>query len=172
MILCEDRQQEIFARQYLTARGIHWSKIRANICPRGKQAGEQYVSDHYPIEVQAYRSKRHHLQIGLVVVVDADNHTIQQRLEVLAQRLREKSIPSRQIDEQIGIFIPKRNIETWIHYLRGNSVDEDKAYPKLKCESDCKPLVQDLVRRCHVGLDADAPPSLHEACAEIQRLLP
>jgi hypothetical protein len=43
VILCEDRQQEVFARHYLIQCGVPRAKIRTNICPKGKQAGDQYV---------------------------------------------------------------------------------------------------------------------------------
>jgi len=40
VILCEDRQQEVFARYFLKKRGFT-GVFRANICPKGSQAGEQ-----------------------------------------------------------------------------------------------------------------------------------
>jgi hypothetical protein len=52
VILCEDRQQEVFARYFLKKRGFT-GLFRANICPEGSQAGEQYVRTHYPEEVKA-----------------------------------------------------------------------------------------------------------------------
>jgi len=174
VILCEDRQQEVFARQYLIECGVPRSKIRINICPKGKQAGEQYVRSQYPIEVKAHRSKSPYLSIGLTVVIDADRLTVQDRLRQLDEALQESSQRERQTDERIGIFVPKRNIETWIHYLRGNTVDEKRKepYPKLECESDCKPLVGDLVRECSQGLSSIAPDSLKQACSELKRILP
>lgn len=173
VILCEDRQQEVFARHFLVQCGVPRTKIRTNICPKGKQAGEQYVREQYPLEVKVHRSKRTFLSIGLTVVIDADKLTVQDRLRLLDRTLQESSQPGRQIDEQIGIFVPKRNIETWIHYLKGHTVDEngEKPYPKLECESDCKPLVEDLVRRCARGLESDAPDSLQQACPELKRIL-
>ena len=171
VILCEDRQQEVFARHYLIQCGVPRAKIRTNICPKGKQAGDQYVREQYPIEVKADRSKSSFLSIGLTVVIDADTLTVQDRLRQLDEALQWSSQRGRQVDERIGLFAPKRNIETWIHYLKGTSIDEDTAYPKLQCESDCKPLVEDLVRRCAKGLESHAPDSLQQACPELKRIL-
>jgi hypothetical protein len=171
VILCEDRQQEVFARHYLIQCGVPRAKIRTNTCPKGKQAGEQYVREQYPIEVKAYRSKSSFLSIALTVVTDADTLAVQERLRQLDEALQASSQPGRQINERIGLFVPKRNIETWIHYLKGNIVDEKKPYPRLECESDCKPLVEDLVRKCAIGLESDAPDSLQQACPELRRIL-
>ncbi|MEH2140100.1 hypothetical protein [Nostoc sp.] len=80
-------------------------------------------------------------------------------------------------DEKIAIFVPKRNIETWIHYLQTGEVVEEEAkkskYPKFpKNEAICKPGVE-LANQCSQGsLDENAPPSLQAACEELQRLLP
>lgn len=171
VILCEDRQQEVFARHFLQKRGFS-GPFRVEVCPKGEQSGEQYVRERYPNEVKAYRSKRNHLSIYLVVLIDADNKTVDERLQQLDSALEDDSQPRRQEDENIAVFVPKRNIETWIHYLKGETVDEETAYPKLPKESDCKPSVENLLTQCPHGLDEDAPPSLHTACGELQRILP
>jgi hypothetical protein len=171
VILCEDRQQEVFARHYLIQCGVPRTKIRTNICPKGRQAGEQYVREQYPLEVKAHRSKSSFLSIGLTVMFDADTFTLQDRHRQLDEALQGNSQRGRQDEERIGIFAPKRNIETWIRYLEGTAVDEETVYPKLQCESDCKPLVEDLVRRCANGLERDAPDSLQQACPELKRIL-
>lgn len=46
------------------------------------------------------------------MLIDADNGTIQEHLDQLAQALGEDTQQNRQPDEAIAIFIPKRNIET------------------------------------------------------------
>jgi hypothetical protein len=171
VILCEDRQQEVFARHYLIQCGVPRTKIRTNICPKGKQAGDQYVREQYPLEVKAHRSKSSYLSIGLTVVIDADTLTVQERHRQLDEALQGSSQQGRQDEERIGIFAPKRNIETWIQYLKGTNVNEETAYEKLQCESFCKPLVEDLVRKCAKGLESDAPNSLQQACPELKRVL-
>ena len=54
-----------------------------------------------------------------------------ERLTQLARHLTERKLLPRQTDERIGIFIPRRNIETWIHYLQGESVNEIDEYAKF-----------------------------------------
>jgi len=173
VILCEDQQQEFFARHFFLSRGFPRQKIRVRKSPKGKGSGEQYVREHYPQEVEAYRSRSAYRSVGLAVVIDADTQTVEQRLVQLDSALEVDSQQRRQPEEKIAVFVPKRNIETWIHYLKGQTVDEETVYPRLSRERECKPYVQKLARDiCASGLAEDAPPSLHTACDELQRILP
>ncbi|MDF5710118.1 MAG: hypothetical protein PUP90_21225 [Nostoc sp. S4] len=108
----------------------------------------------------------------LVVLIDVDKKTVDERLKQLDDALIADSQPIRQLKEAIAIFISKRNIETWMHYLQGETVDEEIEYSKFNNESDCKPFVEKLVNQCYQGLDENAPPSLQAACGELQRILP
>jgi hypothetical protein len=173
VILCEDRQQEVFARYFLEKRGFR-GPFRPKICPEGSQSGEQYVRTHYPKEVKAYRQNRNRVSIGLVVLIDADTGTLEARLDELARVLDEEEQKNRGPNEAIAIFVPKRNIETWIHYLQGETVNEEDAYAKFeKNEAACKTNVENLADRCYSqSLPEDAPRSLQAACGELQRLLP
>ncbi|GJD19536.1 hypothetical protein RIVM261_044920 [Rivularia sp. IAM M-261] len=172
VILCEDRQQEVFARYFLKKRGFN-GLFRANICPPSSQSGEQYVRTQYPVEVKAYRQNRNRVSIGLVVFIDADTSTPQDRLDWLARTLAEYSQQIRQPDEAIAIFVPKRNIETWIHYLQEESVNEEDTYSKFpNAEASCKPYVENLAEQCRSQkLPKEAPESLQLACRELQHLL-
>ncbi|MDP8935124.1 MAG: hypothetical protein M3N42_13540 [Cyanobacteriota bacterium] len=173
VILCEDKQQEVFARYFLKKRGFT-GLFRTKICPPGSQAGEQYVRTQYPVEVKAYRQNKNRVAIGLVVLIDADTGTLAARLNWLASVLDEHEQENRGSNEAIAIFVPKRNIETWIHYLQGETVNEEAVYAKFKNnEAVCKKPVEDLADRCYSqSLSEDAPLSLQAACGELQRLLP
>ena len=173
VILCEDLQQEVFARPFFFRRGFHRHKIQIIRNSNAKGSAEQFVRTYYAQEVRAYRSKSTYLSRGLVVVIDADTYTVEQRLKQLDSALEATGQPKRQPNEKMAIFVPKRNIETWIHYLMGESVDEASAYSKFSGhERKCKSYVDELVKKiCPVGLPEDAPPSLHAACEELQRIL-
>jgi len=172
MILCEDKQQQVFARSFLLGIGFHHRRLYFRICPRGKQSGEQFVRQNYPSGVRAYRSKKNHLLIGLVVMIDADNDTVEKRLQELDSSLASDSQEIRQQNGNIVIFIPKRNIETWIHYLMGKEVDEETVYTKLQKEGDCKIYINELLKSCHIhnDLEQNAPPSLHKARNELNKI--
>ncbi len=172
VIFCEDRQQEVFARYFLKKRGFT-GLFRAKICPPSSQSGEQYVRTQYPVEVKTYRQKRNRVSIGLVVLIYADTSTSQERLDWLTRTLVEDSQQNRQPDEAIAIFVPKRNIETWVHYLQGESVNEEDTYSKFpNNETNCKPSVENLAEQCRSqNILKETPESLQLACGELQRLL-
>ncbi len=171
VILCEDLQQQVFVRHFLIKRGFNPRRIRTNRVPDGRGSGEQYVRNEYPEQVRAYRRKPKTEDFSLIVVIDADTKTVQNRFNELDEMLDRNSLKKRQSDEKIAIFIPKCNIETWIHYLQGEIVDEDTIYEKLSEESECKPCREELTNQCSSGLDETAPPSLQIACQEWQRIL-
>lgn len=172
IVLSEDRQQEVFARRFLERCGIERGRIYYRTCPRGKLAGEQYVRERYPFEVRGYRRKCHAMTIGLVVVTDADTRGVADRLNQLDDALENSGDERRKAHERIGLFVPKRNIETWLHYLHGKPVNEEDPYPRLAGrEADCKPAVEALADRRHEPLPEHAPPSLKAACAELDRVL-
>ena len=108
----------------------------------------------------------------LIVVIDADAQTTEVRRAQLDAACDEKQIPRRGDRDPVLLIVPRRNIETWLAYLGGKEVDEDKAYPRLRRKRDCDVLAAELYRMCHEAqrLDDDAPPSLREACDEYRRL--
>jgi hypothetical protein len=164
IILCEDRQHEVFIRHYLKKRHhITERQIRVMICPQGGGAGEQYVRREYPIQVKILRQKQH-LSKALIAMIDADTQTVAERLNQL------RPIPLD--SEKIVRLVPKRNIETWIYYLNDNkqSTNETDIYPKLVKESACKPGVEKWVKICINGLPIDGLPSLQLGCTELHRL--
>ncbi len=95
-ILCEDIQQQVFARRFLINRGFHTRKIRLLALPEGKGSGEQYVRVNYPAQVKAYRSQSNYLSICLVVLIDADTKMVDERLRQLDKALEEDSQSRRQ----------------------------------------------------------------------------
>ena len=172
VILCEDRQQEVFARHFLISSGIDPHRIRPYTCPPGRQSGEQYVRINYPKHVISYRKKCNHIEIGLVIITDADMASVADKLSQLDQALLDENIPARQSKEKIGIFVPKRNIETWIHYLMKRDVNETDRYEHFRGkESICKPYVEELAKKRRALLSANTPPSLNDACNELERIL-
>jgi len=166
VILCEDKTHYHFARKYLQCRGF--KKIRKKMSSEGRGSGEQYVREHYAQELKAYRSQMNHLNIALVVVIDADMNSIEERIKSLDDQNSEN--PRSDI-EKIAIFVPKRNIETWFHYLDGLDSDEKTDYKKSYKNASPSQFAQKLHKEiCSQGLPDDAPPSLFHACQELKKL--
>lgn len=169
-VLCEDLQQATFVRRFLMRRGWTRHDLREEIHTPGQGAGEQAVRKRFPRELRAYRSKCNHLHNALILVVDADTRTPKVRADQLDQACREAGIEPRQKDERVLFAIPKRNIETWLAYLRGETVNERDAYRKYISQSDCHPNVNRLDRMCQDGrLEGSPPPSLEQCCSDFRR---
>ena len=166
VILCEDITHYHFARKYFQCRGC--KQFIPKICPKGRRSGEQYVREHYAQELKAYRSQMNHLNIALVVVIDADMNSIEERIKSLDEQNPQN--PRSDI-EKIAIFVPKRNIETWFHYLDGYDWDENESYKSLHKNSRPSQFAKKLHQEiCFQGLPDNAPSSLFHACEELKRL--
>ena len=169
VLLCEDKQTDSFARRFLRYRGFSHHEITTLPLPHGAQSGAQWVRERYPRELRAIRARR---EAFLVVAVDADNHSTEDRRSELERECAKQDVPERTSEDPVIVVVPRRNIETWLAWLGGDKVDEETSYPRLRRESDCDPLARNLYRMCHKAqrLDEGAPPSLIEACQEYRRL--
>jgi len=170
IVLGEDRRHYDFVRHFLMKRGVPDRKFFPKICPKGRGSGEQYVREHYPVEVKALRSKSY-LRIVLVVVTDADVRTVDQRLDQLATALREAELAEPGIAEPIVILVPKRNVETWVYYLRDNEVNEQDDYKTAVGRGAVRTEAREFAQRCPHDIPDDMPASLRRACEELVRVM-
>ncbi len=175
VVLCEDRQHEVFIRRFLKLKWRDWSprRMRVERSPRGHGSAEQFVRERFPRELQAYRSKSSQVRQGLIVMLDGDAAGVERRLGSLVDSCRLKGVQPRNDDDRVAVFVPTWCIETWFVYLNGEEVDEARAdYPKLNRERDCQEHVNRLMQMCHKGtLREPAPPSLKAACEEYRARL-
>ncbi len=160
-VLCEDKQHESFIRRFLKKRN---RQIYAVCRPKASSgAGDQFVRDHYPIYLDAIRKRGG----VLVAMIDGDNYSMAQRLEQLDEACRQEDILPRTRSDKVAIFIPQRNIETWLAYLDGKIVNETASYPRLERERECRKHVDVLEQMCATGkLRTPVPASLEVACRE------
>ena len=174
IILCEDIQQEIFVRQWLKEKGFNSRQIRVKRSPSAQGSAEQFVRTQYPVEVRECRRVATYQSVGvsLVVSIDADISSVEERRDQLDRALANSDLARRRPDERIAILIPKRNIETWVHYVMGEDVNETDIYPKLGRPGACRAGIRNFVRALpEDGLRVHAPPSLQMAAEEIQTRL-
>jgi hypothetical protein len=101
-------------------------------------------------------------------MLDGDVSGVDARLTALDEVCNQASVSPRDKADHVAVFVPTWNIETWLAYLNGETVDETrKDYPRLKPERYCRPHVDSLVRMCREGqLHEPAPSSLRSACQE------
>ena len=168
MLLCEDRQTDSFVRRFLRNRNFGPRDIHTLMTV--EKSGEQWVRERYPDELKAIRRRQGAV---LLVVTDADTGSTDSRRLQLDRQCSENGVTPRTTNDPVVVIIPRRNIETWFAYLKGEGdVDETSRYHKLKRKSDCHPLADELHRICHEKqqLDPSAPASLKEACREYPKL--
>lgn len=166
-IICEDTQQECFARRFLYGMGWDYRKLRIEKSPSGRCSGEQWVREKYVEELKNYR--RSNTDYAILAIVDGDTLGVQGRIQQFNNKCSKLDVQHRKPGERVAIVVPTHSIETWIRYLKGNPVNEQCSYPKLRYESECKPFVDNLVRICNsTGLPVNAPDSLHKACDEFR----
>jgi hypothetical protein len=167
VLLCEDSQHEAFTRRFLKGMGWNSRELRVEKSPSAGGSAEQWVRQRFARELQIYRNRKQRAASALIAMIDADAKKIPDRLAEFGNECKKLEIPFRTDDEAVGIAIPKRNIETWIHYLNGEQANEDDVYPKLDRARGCKPAVDKLIEWCSsTGLASDAPSSLLAACDE------
>ena len=169
VLLCEDKQTDSFVRRFLKHRNFKYRDITTVSLAAGSGSGEQQVRKRYPKELKAIRQRQ---QAYLIVVIDADTHTVDDRHTELKQACEKKGIlPRNSRDVNVLHIIPRRNIETWFAYLENENVNESEIYPKLKRERNCKEHAERLHHMCQTqNLREPVPPSLREACNEYRRL--
>jgi len=127
ILLLEDSRHQQFIYRYLKRLGFGTHSMRVEKSPSGAGSAEQWVRERFAIEVEARRSR----QAGtkLIVIVDADLHSVRQRIGQLDQALQEAGVPIIADDaNEIARLVPKRNIETWVLCLNGDVVDEFADY--------------------------------------------
>lgn len=171
VVLSEDQQHQNFVYWWLRHRGIDRRKIRLLPVPVGKGAGEQYVREQYPSQVQTHRRRAGAQDCQLVTIIDADVLPTQRRFEQLDQSLQDAALEKRSLDERICILSPKRNVETWIHFLVTGPVDEETDYKRpAKSAEECKEAARKLAELHHrESAPAEFPPSLQQGWDELKR---
>jgi len=122
--LVEDSRTKMLLRQYLLLAGIKSHQIRIEPQRKWLGSGEQAVRLNYAAQVQAFRARSagKKSETALIVAIDADTETVHHRLAQLAGALNESGqTPVDTLTERIAHLIPKKNVETWILCLNGES---------------------------------------------------
>lgn len=160
ILVCEGNQDLNFFYHWLRAQGVPPGKIVRRAVGAGRGAGEQHVRLAYAREVLDLRS-RAHLALVLVVAIDADVLSVAERMAQLDAQV------ARGPQERVMLAIPRRNIETWIHYLSTPPADEQQDY-KPKSAEDCKQAARTLAQLR--APPEDAPDSLRRFFQELRRV--
>jgi hypothetical protein len=171
VVLFEDQAQECFLRHL--ARRLGLRPLRFENCQN--KAG---VLQRLGREVDALRERSFQKNLGLVVVIDADDKGLEARVtELLARIEADTGAGGRGAAEHIALVVPAREIENWYVHLcvpDARPIDETRDYkPTLAW----KELAKDLGAAARQAVAAWAPeagrvdpPSLVAARVELARV--
>ena len=174
-VLCEDRAHQLFVYHYLRIRKVDARKIALFPLPNGKGAADDWVRKHFPEVVRWYRRQRHE-NVLLIVMIDVDEHTPQQRIEQLEKALRDNDLAQRNQKERIAILTPAWCLENWFSFLDQGTTDEREPQKydythggSFKRGVKPSELAMKMSAWCQTR-QPDPPPSLKTSCAGWQRL--
>src|SRR2546430_7675062 len=121
IVVLEDDHQKMLIYRYLVKCGWRHA-VRIHQSPSGRGSAESWVRERFVKETIAYRSRQARTLTALIVMIDADTRTVQDRLNQLDQALTDNGQQTVAGTERIARLIPKRNVETWILCLNGQAV--------------------------------------------------
>lgn len=144
ILLCEDEAHERLAKAYFKAAGLQTQApyVNALVASRLQFGGnDAWVLQEFPRQLHACRQRNKRAKTLLVVLIDADQFSVDERRQHLLDRLGPASVETLRPSDPVVIVIPKRHVETWIRVLLGEVVTEEE-----DCMSRAKPTKDDLRR--------------------------
>lgn len=128
VILAEDQRHIRFMRRWVQEHvNVDSRSIRDSLPGKGRGAGEQFVRQQFPVELDEHLRRRKQRGALLIAVIDADTEPFEARY----QQLRNQADGV----DTVAIFVPKRNIETWIRVLTGGWPTNEVTSYKLGTET-------------------------------------
>lgn len=172
IVVLEDDHHRMLLYRYLIKRGLRSDEVRIERSPLGEGSAENWVRKKFVTEVSYYR--RRQASTALIVVIDADTHTVKDRITQLDQALRDGGKETVQASERIARLVPKRNIETWILCLNKKAVNEEADYKTTRDDWSelIPPAAKMLVQwtRSKAKLPKHCIDSLRSGVKELNRL--
>ena len=173
VVVLEDARHQMLVYRYLKKRGMGERDMRIERSPSGEGNAEGWVRKSFVKEVSVCRGR--HAKSALIVIIDADTHTVQDRCRQLDQALEDGGKQRVDVEhEQIARLVPKRNVETWILCLNDQPVDENVDYKSTR--RDWNDLIPPAAKalfewtRPNVDPPADCIDSLRMGMSELSRL--
>jgi hypothetical protein len=182
--MAEDQRQQQLVYRFLVRVGVNPRQVEFEISPSGRGSAEQWVRNSFARQVKKCRSRHTRAATALLVMIDADTHSLQERTATLEDALIAGN--QRPIDaarDPVAILIPKRNVEAWVLclYLRGAStppIDEEQDYKRTRSPEEWSEMIHDSAEALVVwtGPEAAFPAnligSLRHGIGELRRVFP
>lgn len=173
IVLCEDDEHQRFVLHALGRLGKHYRAVRTLVSPAGRGAADSWVRQHYAEEVTVHRRKANsQTSLALMLLIDADTHTVDDRHRQLDKVLGDASLSARGPSERIVLWVPKRHIETWVAALSQGDANESDDYKNNMRDADYRSAARRFANqyRAPGSRPADLLPSMLRAFQETDRL--
>lgn len=152
--------------------GVAAGRVRRLPTSDGQGDAARFVLDRVAREARALR--RGPPSARLVVCLDADTGTPQDRCSDLDSRLKSAGLDDDRSRESIAYVVPQRNIETWKHFASCEAVDEGTDYKRghrSEWKSEDFQRVGALLAKDPIPKE-NPPNSLSTARSELRRIVP
>lgn len=123
-ILCEDKAHFHFVRGWLEAKGANSRKITSYDTLPHQGCGKEFVISSFERCIQKYRSTAARTKSILIVVIDADNFSV--------QAMQDKFSSCE--EDKVFFVIPKWSIDSWFYVIEHNPAIDD-AFEETKYKS-------------------------------------
>ncbi|MBF0184603.1 MAG: hypothetical protein HQM06_09480 [Magnetococcales bacterium] len=155
-ILCEDQTQYRLAREFLKLGKVSERKIYDRIAPPGSGSGKAWVLKHVAQEVTELR--RRASRTLLLIVIDADEQETEAACREIRCRYEALQLPEH---NPVIAIVPKRNVESWLHFLLRGEIDEERSFKRLYMKQlSYRDQAAKLVQVVRSVAQDDLPPSL------------
>jgi len=183
-VLVEDQRQLQLIYRFLLKSGLKPHQVSFETSPSGQGSAEQWVRESFARQTGKCRARNARATTGMIVMLDADTRTVQERLDALDDALvRVGQQPIDRNLDPIARLVPKRNVETWILYLNlGGActppIDEENDYKPAKSSDEWSALIPPAAEnlfnwaRSKRALSPGLIDSLARGLQEIGRALP
>jgi uncharacterized protein YdiU (UPF0061 family) len=177
ILLCEDEAHERFIKAFMKRCGLRTDPpyVKSLVASRMQHGGnDHWILNAFPVQLHACRQRQKKAETLLIVALDADDHTLEERRRQLLDRVTAAGYDAFAANERAILLIPKRSVETWIRALRGEQVTEDqdcKAWTKATKE-EIRSAAQTLYEwsRLNANPGPTCVPSLTAALPEWRKI--
>jgi hypothetical protein len=121
-VITEGKRDQNFVRGLLKRSGVGPREMVFAPISEGQGSGKQRVLSQFAGQVVACRRRKSRAATSLIVMMDADDQSVDRCCGDLDRRLSEAG--QERVDrrsDSIARLIPKRNIETWLFYLTSDA---------------------------------------------------
>jgi hypothetical protein len=171
ILLCEDRLQASLVRLYIERCGLNTNEpsLHPIIASEQVHGGNVvWVLREFPRQLDACRKRQTRAKTLLIVVVDADSLSVDERYRDLTRALQGAELEAIAPSDPIVVLIPKRHVETWIRATTGQPTNETDDY---KSDQPGKADVRLAAQVIH-GWAHDTPPPDENCLPSLRMALP